>query len=57
MKKQMKKLTLAKETLRSLEGELLGTVAGGTVISIQLACPSGERPSPIIGFCLPPIHT
>lgn len=54
MKKTVKKLVLAKETVRNLDGVDLGRAAGGTAISLQLACPSqGEGPFPVPGVCLP----
>ena len=50
MKKQVKKLKLAKETLRSLEEAKLGAPQGGTQATYQSAlgticvCGSGHRP-------------
>jgi len=52
MKKQTKKLTLAKETVGSLSATDLKEVAGGTVISCQTCytCPR-ERPVPSVNVC------
>jgi len=38
MKKPMKKLALAKETVRSLDGTELTEVVGGTVPSVDFIC-------------------
>ncbi|HEX3554871.1 MAG TPA: class I lanthipeptide [Thermoanaerobaculia bacterium] len=49
MKKQVKKLVLAKETVRNLEKGELGRVAGGaSVYCTDTYCPSGV---PTCGTC------
>jgi len=46
MKKQMKKLTLAKETLRTLTPEMLDRVGGGLMNQSGFICTSGTTAEP-----------
>jgi hypothetical protein len=52
MKKHVKKLTLAKETVRLLERQQLATLAGGLTDRLNTyCCVSSGPPQPMPGFC------